>query len=278
MPATTTEINNIAVFCDFENLARGAEEAQYAKFDIQKILERLLLKGRIVVKKAYCNWSRFEPFKRAMHEAAFELIDIPPTGAAGKNSADIRLVVEAMDLCYTKDHVDSFVIISGDSDFQPLVNKLKENRKTVIGVGVSKSTSPLLVNSCDEFIYYDDLVRAEEQRKLPTPRQAKASRAKAGKPSGERDARPSEDRRAAALDLLMKTLDGMVEERGEDAKIFGSAIKSTLKRRDPGFDERYFGFRAFGELLEAAQQNGLLKLERDEKSGGYIVHPRPIRG
>jgi len=279
MPPTTTEINNIAIFCDFENLARGAEEAQYARFDIQKILERLLLKGRIVVKKAYCNWGRFEAFKLAMHQAAFELIDIPPTGTAGKNSADIRLVVEAMDLCYTKDHVDAFVIISGDSDFQPLVNKLKENRKTVIGVGVRKSTSPLLVNSCDEFIYYDDLVRAEEQRKSPPPQQqAKAPKAKAGKPSGKEDAGPSEDRRAAALDVLMKTLDGMVEERGEDAKIFGSAIKSTLKRRDPGFDERYFGFRTFSDVLEAAQKGGLLTLERDEKSGGYIVHPRPIRG
>jgi uncharacterized protein (TIGR00288 family) len=277
MPATT-EINNIAIFCDFENLARGAEEAQYATFDIQKILERLLLKGRIVLKKAYCNWSQFGTLKREMHEAAFELIDIPPTGAAGKNSADIRMVVEAMDLCYTKEHVDCFVIISGDSDFQPLVNKLKENRKTVIGVGVRKSTSSLLVNSCDEFIYYDDLVRAEEQRKSPTSQQAKAPKAKAGKSGGEQDARPSEDRRAAALDLLMKTLDGMVEERGEDAKIFGSAIKSTLKRRDPGFDERYFGFRTFSAVLEAAQKSGLLKLERDEKSGGYIVHPRPIRG
>lgn len=270
--AATTDINNIAIFCDFENLALGAEEAKYARFDIQKILERLLLKGRIVVKKAYCNWGRYSEFKSAMHEAAFELIDIPPTGAAGKNSADIRLVVEAMDLCYTKGHVDTFVIISGDSDFQPLVNKLKENRKTVIGVGIRKSTSSLLVNSCDEFIYYDDLVRAEEQRKPPAPRPARTPRAKRAKTDGEPDTASSEDRREAALDLLMKTLDAMVEERGEDAKIFGSAIKGTLKRRDPGFDERYFGFRSFSHLLEAAQKSGLLKLERDEKSGGYIVH------
>jgi uncharacterized protein (TIGR00288 family) len=271
---TPTEINNIAIFCDFENVARGAEEAQYASFEIQKILERLLLKGRIVVKKAYCNWSRFTPFKTKMHEAAFELIDIPPTGAAGKNSADIRLVVEAMDLCYTKDHVDTFVIISGDSDFQPLVNKLKENRKVVIGVGIRKSTSQLLVNSCDEFIYYDDLVRAEQQRKSPAPQPARTPRAKRAKPDGEPDTAPGEDRRDAALDLFVKTLDAMVEERGEDAKIFGSAIKSTIKRRDPGFDERYFGFRTFSDLLESAQKRGLLKLERDEKSGGYIVHPR----
>lgn len=268
-----TEINNIAVFCDFENLARGAQEAQYARFDIQKILERLLLKGRIVVKKAYCNWSRYGEFKIAMHEAAFELIDIPPTGKAGKNSADIRLVVEAMDLCYTKGHVDTFVIISGDSDFQPLVNKLKENRKVVIGVGISKSTSPLLVSSCDEFIYYDDLVRAEEQRKKSAEPMVKAPRAKQKKPAGNSTAAPKEDRRDLALDLLMKTLDALVEERGEDAKIYGSALKGTIKRRDPGFDERYFGFRTFSDLLEAAQSRGLLKLERDEKSGGYILHP-----
>jgi uncharacterized protein (TIGR00288 family) len=272
-----TEINNIAVFCDFENLARGAQEARYARFDIQKILERLLLKGRIVVKKAYCNWSRYNEFKLAMHEAAFELIDIPPTSKAGKNSADIRLVVEAMDLCYTKGHVDTFVIISGDSDFQPLVNKLKENRKVVIGVGISKSTSPLLVSSCDEFIYYDDLVRAEEQRKAPATAPAaapaKAPRAKQRKPAGAAVKAPAEDRRHLALDLLMKTLYALVEERGEDAKIWGSALKSTIKRRDPGFDERYFGFRTFSDLLEAAQSRGLLKLERDEKSGGYILHP-----
>jgi uncharacterized protein (TIGR00288 family) len=272
--AETADIKSIAIFCDFENLARGAEEAQYAKFDIQKILERLLLKGRIVVKKAYCNWSRFQQFKSAMHEAGFELIDIPPTGAAGKNSADIRLVVEAMDLCYTKGHVDMFVIISGDSDFQPLVNKLKENQKSVIGVGISKSTSTLLVKSCDEFIYYDDLVRAEEQRRAAPPQAAKAPRAR--KKSTATAAAVPDDRVEEAFEVLMKTLDALVEERGEDAKIYGSALKSTLKRRDPGFDERYYGFRAFSDLLKAAQEAGLLTFEQDEKSGNSIVHPRKV--
>lgn len=216
-----------------------------------------------------------------MHEAAFELIDIPPTGKAGKNSADIRLVVEAMDLCYTKGHVDTFVIISGDSDFQPLVNKLKENRKVVIGVGISKSTSPLLVSSCDEFIYYDDLVRAEEQRKIAVIQPPKTPRTRQKKTAGTIDntidhtsKSPKEDRRDLALDLLMKTLDGLIQERGEDARIWGSALKSIIKRREPGFDERYFGFRTFSDLLEAAQSRGLLKLESDEKSGGYILHPR----
>jgi uncharacterized protein (TIGR00288 family) len=269
--AETADIKSIAIFCDFENLARGAEEAQYAKFDIQKILERLLLKGRIVVKKAYCNWSPFQQFKAAMHEAGFELIDIPPTGAAGKNSADIRLVVEAMDLCYTKSHVDMFVIISGDSDFQPLVNKLKENQKSVIGVGISKSTSTLLVKSCDEFIYYDDLVRAEEQRRAAPPQAAKAPRAK--KKSATTAAAP-DDRVAEAFEVLMKTLDALVEERGEDARIYGSALKSTIKRREPGFDERYYGFRTFSDLLKAAQESGLLTFEQDEKSGNSLVHPR----
>ena len=272
--AETADIKSIAIFCDFENLARGAEEAKYAKFDIQKILERLLLKGRIVVKKAYCNWSRFQQFKSPMHEAGFELIDIPPTGAAGKNSADIRLVVEAMDLCYTKSHVDMFVIISGDSDFQPLVNKLKENQKSVIGVGISKSTSSLLVKSCDEFIYYDDLVRAEEQRRAAPQQAARAPRAKHKK--SENTAPKAEDRRGEALDLLTRTIDDVVEERGEDAKIYGSALKSTLKRRHPGFDERYYGFRAFSDLLKAAQDDGLLTFEQDEKSGNSIVHPRKV--
>jgi len=272
--AEMADIKSIAIFCDFENLARGAEEAKYAKFDIQKILERLLLKGRIVVKKAYCNWSRFQQFKAAMHEAGFELIDIPPTGAAGKNSADIRLVVEAMDLCYTKSHVDLFVIISGDSDFQPLVNKLKENEKLVVGVGISKSTSSLLVKSCDEFIYYDDLVRAEEQRRTAPPQVAKAPRAK--RKSTASAAAVPDERGEEAFEVLMKTLDALVEERGEDAKIYGSALKSTLKRRDPGFDERYYGFRAFSDLLKAAQEAGLLTFEQDEKSGNSIVHPRKV--
>src|SRR5256712_8430085 len=155
---------NMALFCDFENVALGVRDAKYAKFDIKRVLERLLLKGSIVVKKAYCDWDRYKEFKATMHEAAFELIEIPHIRQSGKNSADIRMVVDALDLCYTKSHVDTFVIISGDSDFSPLVSKLRENAKTVIGVGVKNSTSDLFINNCDEFLYYDDLVRAEPSK------------------------------------------------------------------------------------------------------------------
>ena len=156
---------NMAVFCDFENVALGGRDAKFSAFDIRVVLERLLLKGNIVVKKAYCDWDRYKDFKKAMHEAAFELIEIPHVRMSGKNSADIRMVVDALDLCYTKSHVDTFVIISGDSDFSPLVSKLRENNKTVIGVGVKQSTSDLLISNCDEFIYYDDLVRDQPRRR-----------------------------------------------------------------------------------------------------------------
>src|SRR6056300_1773808 len=159
------ETRNMALFCDFENVALGVKDAKYAKFDIQLVLERLLLKGSIVVKKAYCDWERYKQFKPVMHEAAFELIEIPHTRQSGKNSADIRMVVDALDLGYTKEHVDTFVVISGDSDFSPLVSKLRENAKKVIGVGVKNSTSDLLIANCDEFIYYDDLIRMAERRK-----------------------------------------------------------------------------------------------------------------
>ena len=159
------DTRNLAVFCDFENVALGVREAKYAQFDIGKVLERLLLKGSIVVKKAYCDWERYKDFKAPMHSAAFELIEIPHVRQSGKNSADIRMVVDALDLCYTKSHVDSFVIVSGDSDFSPLVSKLRENAKTVIGVGVKNSSSDLLISNCDEFIFYDDLVREEESKR-----------------------------------------------------------------------------------------------------------------
>src|SRR5487761_2801384 len=162
--AKQPEITNTALFCDFENVALGVRDAKYAQFDIKKVLERLLLKGSIVVKKAYCDWDRYKEFKATMHEAAFELIEIPHVRQSGKNSADIRMVVDALDLCYTKAHVDTFVILSGDSDFSPLVSKLRENAKTVIGVGVKNSTSDLFLNNCDEFIYYDDLVRKEPSK------------------------------------------------------------------------------------------------------------------
>jgi uncharacterized protein (TIGR00288 family) len=250
----------LAVFCDFENVALGVREAKYAQFDMEKVLERLLLKGSIVVKKAYCDWERYKEFKASMHGASFELIEIPHVRQSGKNSADIRMVVDALDLCYTKQHVDTFVIVSGDSDFSPLVSKLRENAKTVIGVGVKNSSSDLLIANCDEFIYYDDLVRADEQKR----RAAKKRRETA--PAGE-----GSDKKQEAFDLFLETLNALIAERGEGEKIWGSMVKQALKRRKPGFNESYYGFKAFSDLLEDAEKRGLIKLEPDEKSGGYVV-------
>jgi len=261
MPANP-EARSLAVFCDFENVALGVREAKYAQFDMEKVLERLLLKGSIVVKKAYCDWERYKEFKATMHAASFELIEIPHVRQSGKNSADIRMVVDALDLCYTKSHVDTFVIVSGDSDFSPLVSKLRENAKTVIGVGVKNSSSDLLIANCDEFIYYDDLVRAEEQKR----RAAKKRRESA--PAGE-----DKDKKQEAFDLMLETLNALIAERGEDERIWGSMIKQALKRRKPGFNESYYGFRAFSDLLEEAEKRGLVKLEPDEKSGGYLIRP-----
>ncbi len=331
---------NMALFCDFENIALGVREARYDQFDIGRILERLLLKGSIVVKKAYCDWDRYKDFKAAMHQASFEMIEIPHVRMSGKNSADIRMVVDALDLCYTKSHVDTFVIISGDSDFSPLVSKLRENNKTVIGVGVKNSTSDLLIANCDEFIFYDDLVRtqrgrsavaartrASERRKAPGAPPAKNGKDKgkdekdAGKEGREsaRDgkdaangAKPArsaqatgaasaaatpgpyepltpeetavepiglssetsaevEDRAARGLELIVETLDALLEERGEDERIWGSMIKQTLKRRNPGFNELYYGYKSFNRMLEDARDRGLLQIEQDDKSGGYVV-------
>jgi uncharacterized protein (TIGR00288 family) len=258
---------NMAVFCDFENIALGVRDAKYADFDIQKVLERLLLKGNIVVKKAYCDWERYKEFKKPMHEAAFELIDIPHVRLSGKNSADIRMVVDALDLCYTKSHVDTFVIISGDSDFSPLVSKLRENNKVVIGVGVKNSTSDLLIANCDEFIYYDDLVREVERHR----RRRKRSPAKTATETAPAPKPDEEGKKQEALDLVLETVEDLFEERGEEEKVWGSMVKQALKRRKPGFNETYHGFRTFGKLLEDAQARGLLQLERDEKSGGYII-------
>ncbi len=253
----------MAVFLDLENIALGAREANYPRFDIQKVLERLLLKGHIVVKKAYCDFDRYKEFKRDLHEAAFELIEIPHLRQSGKNSADIRMVVDALDLCYTKGHVDTFVIISGDSDFSPLVSKLRENAKTVVGVGVKKSSSDLFINNCDQFIYYDDLVRAEPTK----TRRGSTGPASAGKtPDGE----PKGPSLEKALDLIVETFEAITQER-EEEEIWGSMIKQAIKRRNPGFNERAYGFRSFNDLLLEAQKRGLLKLESDEKSGGYIV-------
>jgi uncharacterized protein (TIGR00288 family) len=258
------DTKNMALFCDFENVALGVREAKYAEFDIKKVLERLLLKGNIVVKKAYCDWERYRGFKASMHEAAFELIEIPHVRQSGKNSADIRMVVDALDLCYTKSHVDTFVIISGDSDFSPLVSKLRENNKTVIGVGVKKSTSDLLMANCDEFIYYDDLVRERAKKQV---------RKKTVKPqsAAAKAAEPENDKKQEALDLIMETVEALFAERGAEEKIWGSMVKQALKRRHPGFNEAYFGFRSFGKLLDEAEARKLLMLEPDEKSGGVII-------
>ncbi len=257
----------MAVFCDFENVAIGVRDAKYAEFDIANVLERLLLKGNIVVKKAYCDWARYEDFKSLMHEASFELIEIPHVRQSGKNSADIRMVVDALDLCYTKEHVDTFVIISGDSDFSPLVSKLRENNKTVIGVGVKNSASDLLINNCDEFIYYDDLVKRGRRKARASRPKSKGKTARVHK---EEEAHP-EDKKQEAFDLVVETYEALLEERGEEEKIWGSMIKQTLKRRKPGFNEAYYGFRSFGSLLEEAESRGILELERDQKSGGFIV-------
>jgi len=262
------ETRNLAVFCDFENIALGVRDAKYEKFDIGRVLERLLLKGSIVVKKAYCDWDRYKEFKTAMHAAAFELIEIPHRGQSGKNSADIRMVVDALDLCYTKGHVDTFVVVSGDSDFSPLVSKLRENAKTVIGVGVKNSTSDLLISNCDEFIYYDDLVREDEAK-----RRAAKKRREARPAGAAREAAPSDDRKQEAFDLVIETLQALVAERGEAEKIWGSMVKQALKRRKPGFNESYYGFKAFSDLLEELESRKMLALERDEKSGGYLVRP-----
>ena len=257
---------NMALYCDFENVALGVRDARYAAFDIRKVLERLLLKGNIVVKKAYCDWDRYKEFKSAMHEAAFELIEIPHIRLTGKNSADIRMVVYALDLCYTKSHVDTFVIISGDSDFSALVSKLRENNKLVIGVGVKNSTSDLLTSNCDEFIYYDDLVRESTKPRRTTKK--KVAKKTLQKSSGDP---VEEEKQQTALDLVLETVEDLFEERGEEEKVWGSMVKQALKRRKPGFSETYHGFRTFSKLLEEAQTRKLLELEHDEKSGGYII-------
>jgi uncharacterized protein (TIGR00288 family) len=303
-------INNMAVFCDFENVALGVRDAKYAKFDIGKVLEKLLLKGSIVVKKAYCDWERYKEFKAPMHEASFELIEIPHVRMSGKNSADIRMVVDALDLCYTKSHVDTFVIVSGDSDFSPLVSKLRENNKLVIGVGVKSSTSDLLIANCDEFIYYDDLVRKEEQRRgrrkapakqgpgrqptaaaaapAPTAPLALAASESAPPappvaevalvetaPAASPPVKTDEVKKQEAFDLVLATIEALAEDREEDEKIWGSMIKQALKRQRPGFNETYHGFRSFSQLLEEAQARKLIELEKDEKSGGYVVKAVP---
>jgi uncharacterized protein (TIGR00288 family) len=256
---------SMALFCDFENIALGVRDAQYEKFDIKPVLERLLLKGSIVVKKAYCDWDRYKSFKATMHEANFELIEIPHVRQSGKNSADIRMVVDALDLCYTKSHVNTFVIISGDSDFSPLVSKLRENAKRVIGVGVKQSTSDLLIANCDEFIYIDDLVRkrqrdnAEKQNRRPT---------------GAGDPQEQEARRLKGLEMAVTTLEAMLEDRDDDERVWASVLKEAIKRRNPGFNENYFGYRTLGAMLEDAHKRGLLEFGRENNSA-YVKRRAP---
>lgn len=267
MSTTTGASTNatLAVFLDLENLALGVRDAKLPRFDINKVLERLLLKGHIVVKKAYCDFDRYKEFKRDLHEAAFELIEIPHVRQSGKNSADIRMVVDALDLCYTKGHVDTFAIVSGDSDFSPLVSKLRENAKTVIGVGVKMSTSDLFLNNCDQFIYYDDLVRSAPNRTRRLVAGTPATKAPAAAPAGPDPAK--------ALELVVETVEALSEERDDGGTVWGSMIKEAIKRRHPGFNERAHGFRSFNDLLLAAQQKRLVLLEPDEKSGGFKVLP-----
>ena len=260
---------NLALFCDFENIALGVRDARYARFDIHEVLERLLVKGKIVVKKAYCDWERYKDYKNAMHESSFELIEIPHRRVSGKNSADIRMVVDALDLCYTKSHVDTFVIISGDSDFSPLVSKLRENNKEVIGVGVKESTSDLLIANCDEFIYYEDIVRKSARRK---PRKKKINGKKEiSNSGGNGNSTDAEKRAQQAFELVLETLDDIFSERGEESQVWGSMVKQALKRRKPSFSENYHGFRSFGILLEEMRKRELLTLEHDTKSGGYLI-------
>ena len=285
---TNMEMLNIAIFCDFENIAIGVRDAHFDNFDIGLVVERLLDKGKIVVKKAYCDWDRYKSSRRAMHEASFELIEIPHVSYAGKNSADIRLVVDALDLCYTKSHVNAFVILSGDSDFSPLVSKLRENNKIVIGVGVKNSSSDLLIDNCDEFMYYDDLVRKSDTRrgahKKPRDggsgdRGRKDAKGKVAPDDGKTpatkktEADSPEPQRAGdsqeALELVLDTIEALFQER--EGHLWGSMVKQTLKRKRPTFDETFHGYPSFSALLKDAAKRGLLEIERDPKSGDQVI-------
>jgi len=267
-----SDTRSMAVFCDFENIAIGVREAKFDRFDIRLVLEKLLLKGPIIVKKAYCDWTRYKEFKAAMHEAAFELIDVPHLSQSGKNSADIRLVVDALDLCYTKPHVQTFVIISGDSDFSPLVSKLRENNKTVIGVGVKNSSSDLLIANCDEFILYDDLARARGAESARRSRKADtAAKGDSTTASASSGRKSKSDPAGEGIAHVLDVVEELLAERGERGKVWGSMVKQTLKRRRPEFNESYHGFRSFNALLEEAHRRGLLQLERDDRSGGYVI-------
>jgi len=272
----TESAPNIAIFCDYENVALGVRDAKYTKFDIGLVLQRLLDKGNVIVKKAYCDWERYKTSRRQLHEAAFELIEIPHVSYSGKNSADIRLVVDALDLCYTKEHLDVFVIISGDSDFTPLVSKLRENNKQVIGLGVKNSSADLLIDNCDEFIYYDDLVR--DQLRDRDTKKGRGRPKLAIKKDEERDPTAPVEAPGAVreggtkdegMERVLQTVEALFRER--EGNLYGSMVKQTIKRRQPNFNETYHGYRSFNQLLEDAQERGLLQLQRDAKSGGYVI-------
>ena len=243
---------SIAVFIDFENVAMGVRESKYGNFDIDLVLKRLVEKGKLLVKRAYSDWHRYSDFKRAFHQAAIELIDVPQTRYSGKNSADIRMVVDAMDMAYQKEHIDTFVIVSGDSDFSPLVSKLRENGRYVIGIGVKQSSSDLLINNCDEFIFYEDLVRPTAAIPVVDPQLHQLS-----------------PKKTEAIRLVLESFQALQREGKE--VIYGSMIKQTLIRKLPSFNETYFGYPTFSRLLEDAAENQLLKLLKDQRSGGYIV-------
>ena len=250
MAVSTQDEQRLALFIDFENIAIGVRDAHYRKFDVNLVLERLLDKGKILVKKAYADWSRYSDYKRAFHEAAIELIEVPQKSVGGKNSADIRLVVDAMDMSFQKEHINCFVVCSGDSDFSPLVSKLKENNKYVIGLGVKNSTSELLIENCDEFIFYEDLVRVQ-QRPMPAISGSLTEKLQ---------------------DCFGLVVDSVVALQRENKEmLWGSMVKETMKRKKPSFNESYYGFRTFSHLLEDAQRRGIVMLRRDQKSGSYVI-------
>jgi len=258
----------IAVFVDYENLALGVRGGRPGKFDMQIVLNRLLEKGRIVFKRAYCDWSNYRPATRDLHTLGIELVDIPQTRASGKNSADIHMVVDAVDLCYAKQHIDTFALVTGDSDFSPLASKLKENDKQVIGCGVRESTSDLLIRNCDEFIYYDSLVDAVQ--KVQTTRQSASKKRPQRKQPAKKGAKESgsDDQHDVALDKLMQVVASLEDDYDP---LWGSLVKQTLRRVDPGFRERSYGFQTFADLLEEAQSAGLITLQYDDERGNYKV-------
>ncbi len=249
MADAANDTRNIALYIDLENVAIGVRDAHYKPFDIEIVMKRLLDKGNVVVRKAYADWSRYEDYRRSLHEAGVELLEMPGSKITGKNSADIKMVVDALELCYTKPHIDLFALVSGDSDFSPLVAKLRENNKHTIGIGVKNSTSPLLIDTCDEFIFYDDLIRKPRKRK-PTRLQRLPKKTR------------------EAFSLLLDALDAL---QRENKQLHSSLVKETMKRKQPQFNEEYHGYRSFTRLLEDAEQNKLISLSKDARSGTYVI-------